>query len=39
MQRTKCVECHFKWITYGNYEWRNWTDKCVVGWRPIENTT
>lgn len=16
---------------YGNYEWRNWTDKCVVG--------
>lgn len=24
---------------YGNYEWRNWTDKCVVGWRPIENTT
>lgn len=24
---------------YGNYEWRNWTDKCVVGWRPIEKTT
>lgn len=20
-------------------EWRNWTDKCVVGWHPIENTT
>lgn len=24
---------------YGNYEWRNWSNKYVVGWRPIENTT
>ena len=24
---------------YGNYKWRNWTDKCVAGWRPIEKAT
>lgn len=21
---------------YGNYEWRNYVDSCVKGWRPIE---
>ena len=24
---------------YGNYEWRNYVDTFVIGWRSIENTT
>ena len=24
---------------YGNYEWRDYVDTAVIGWRPIENAT
>ena len=24
---------------YGSYEWRNWSNKYVAGWRSIENAT
>ena len=24
---------------YGNYEWRNYVDTFVIGWRLIKNTT
>ena len=28
-----------KYGKYGNYEWRNYVDTFVIGWRSIENTT